>query len=62
MISLLKDTKAPPYARWSAIWTLDAIEQGKKGESAIIAALKDQDPTVRMQKRFEWPALTRHSS
>ena len=49
IVSLLKDSKAPGYGRWSAIWTLDAIDAGKKGRSAIIAALKDKDSSVRMQ-------------
>ncbi len=49
IVSLLKDSKAPAYAKWSAIWTLDSIDGGKKGRSTIIAALKDKDISVRMQ-------------
>ncbi|MDB6027231.1 MAG: hypothetical protein JWM68_3454 [Verrucomicrobiales bacterium] len=49
IVSLLKDTKAPAYARWSAIWTLDAIDQGVKSRSDIIRALKDKDASVVMQ-------------
>ena len=46
---LLKDTRAPPYARWFAIWTLDAIDGGQKQRKAILAALKDKDAGVQMQ-------------
>jgi putative heme-binding domain-containing protein len=53
LASLLNDTGAPPYARWSAIWTLDAIDGGKKGRKAILAALKDEDPTVQAQAARE---------
>ncbi len=45
----LKDAKAPAYARWSAIWTLDRMNGGKAGRAEIIAALRDSDATVRMQ-------------
>ena len=51
--SLLKNTKAPAWARWHAIWTLDAIDGGKKARKQIIAALKDNDPTVQMQAARE---------
>ena len=47
--ALLKDTKAAAWARWSAIWTLDAIDGGRKARKKIIAALNDKDPTVQMQ-------------
>jgi putative membrane-bound dehydrogenase-like protein len=46
---LLADTKAPAHARWSAIWALDRIDEGKAGRAAILAALKDADPSVRRQ-------------
>jgi putative heme-binding domain-containing protein len=49
LASLLKDTKAPPCARWSAIWTLDAIDGGKKERRVILSALKDKDATVQAQ-------------
>ncbi len=49
LVSLIKDKKAPAYARWSAIWTLDRIDNGKKGRATIIAALNDKDTTVRLQ-------------
>ena len=49
LLALMKDSKAPSYARWFAIWTLDAIDGGKKERKAIIAALKDKDETVEMQ-------------
>jgi putative heme-binding domain-containing protein len=53
LASLLKDTKAPPWARWSAIWTLDAIDGGKKKHRAILSALKDKDATVQAQAARE---------
>ena len=53
LASLLKDTKAPPYARWSAIWTLDAIDGGKRERKVILAALKDRDATVQAQAARE---------
>jgi putative heme-binding domain-containing protein len=53
LASLLKDTKAPPCARWSAIWTLDAIDGGKKERKVILSALKDKDATVQAQAARE---------
>jgi putative heme-binding domain-containing protein len=53
LAALLKNTKAPPYARWSAIWTLDAIDGGKKDRKAILAALNDKDATVQAQAARE---------
>lgn len=53
LASLLKNTRAPPYARWSAIWTLDAIDGGKKEQKVILAALKDKDATVQAQAARE---------
>jgi putative heme-binding domain-containing protein len=53
LVALLKDTKAAAWARWSAIWTLDAIDGGKKARKKIIAALNDKDPTVQMQAERE---------
>jgi putative heme-binding domain-containing protein len=49
LVALLKNKKAPAYARWSAIWTLDAIDGGTMNRSAIIAALSDKDVTVQAQ-------------
>jgi putative heme-binding domain-containing protein len=49
VLKLLKDGSAPSYARWFAIWTLDALDGGKKQRKAIMAALKDNDVTVEMQ-------------
>jgi len=49
VLALLRDTKAPAYARWSAIWTLDRMNGGKAGRAEIISALRDGDATVRMQ-------------
>ena len=53
LAALLKNTKAPPYARWSAIWTMDAIDGGKINHQAILAALNDKDPTVQAQAARE---------
>ncbi len=53
LASLVKNTKAPPCARWSAIWTLDAIDGGKKKHKAILSALKDKDATVQAQAARE---------
>lgn len=53
LAALLKNTKAPPYARWSAIWTLDAIDGGTNEHQAILAALQDKDPTVQSQAARE---------
>ena len=51
VFDLLADTHAPAYARWHAIWTLDAIDGGKMGRSTIIDILKNpaEDVSVRMQ-------------
>jgi putative membrane-bound dehydrogenase-like protein len=49
LAALLKDPHAPSYARWSAIWSLDAIDAGKKARQAILAALSDPDVTVQTQ-------------
>lgn len=53
LVKLLQDTKAASYARWSALWTLDAMDGGKKEDKAIIAALQDKDVTVEMQAARE---------
>ncbi len=53
LTALLKNTRAPSYARWSAIWALDAIDGGQKGRPAILAALRDKDPTVQAQAARE---------
>ena len=49
LAALLKDRQAPASARWSAIWTLDAIDGGQKERKAILRALDDTDATVQMQ-------------
>jgi putative membrane-bound dehydrogenase-like protein len=49
LVALVQDQKAPPYARWSAIWTLDQIADGSAGRATIVAALADPDPSVRRQ-------------
>ncbi|HEV8606988.1 MAG TPA: PVC-type heme-binding CxxCH protein [Tepidisphaeraceae bacterium] len=53
VIALLKDVKAPAYARWSAIWTLDRMDGGKMARAEIIARLRDGEATVRMQAARE---------
>jgi putative membrane-bound dehydrogenase-like protein len=47
--TLLRDQRAPPRARWHAIWTLDAVDGGKAGRDAILGAARDADPSVRRQ-------------
>ncbi|MDB6058960.1 MAG: putative rane-bound dehydrogenase, partial [Verrucomicrobiales bacterium] len=48
--ALLADTKAPAYARWHAIWTLDAIDGGKSARQEIVAIVAgDLDVSVRAQ-------------
>jgi putative heme-binding domain-containing protein len=53
LVSLLKKKRAPAYAKWSAIWALDAIGGGTSGHKAILAALDDPDPTVQAQAARE---------
>ena len=53
VLKLFKDNNAPSYARWFALWTLDAIDGGKKESKAVIAALKDKDVSVEMQAARE---------
>lgn len=48
--ALLSDTKAPAYARWHAIWTLDAIDGAKSARQDVIRiAAGDADVSVRAQ-------------
>lgn len=37
------------HARWSAIWTLDAIDGGRAQRQSILSALHDPDATVQAQ-------------
>jgi putative membrane-bound dehydrogenase-like protein len=55
LLALLNDTKAPAFARWSAIWTLDRIDNGKGGHAAIINVAKNtsEDAAVRRQAMRE---------
>jgi putative membrane-bound dehydrogenase-like protein len=46
---LLADPIAPPYARWHALWTLDAFDHDELARKAIAAAANDADPGVRRQ-------------
>jgi putative heme-binding domain-containing protein len=50
LVALLGNAGAPPHARWHAIWALDAIDAARP---AILALLRDADPTVRMQAARE---------
>lgn len=47
--AVLADAKAPPHARWSAIWTLDAVDGGTASAAAVTKALADADASVRRQ-------------
>jgi putative heme-binding domain-containing protein len=51
LVAMVNDAKAPAYARWSAIWTLDRIDDGKAGRAAVIGLLTNPNVTtsVRMQ-------------
>jgi len=51
LVAIVKDEKAAPHARWSAIWTLDKLDSGKAGRDAILAVMKDDAAplSVRMQ-------------
>ncbi len=62
VLKLFKDDKAPSYARWFALWTLDAIDAGKKERKAIIAALKDKDVSVEMQAARELGTRSVHQA
>ncbi len=56
---LLADKTTPATSRWNAIWTLDAMDGGKAGRDAILAALADPEPSVRRQAARELG--TRHA-
>jgi len=48
--ALLADSSAPPYARWHAIWTLDALDAGSSARQEILTvAGGDADVSVRAQ-------------
>jgi putative heme-binding domain-containing protein len=53
LASLLADQAAASHARWSAIWTLDAIDGGQEEHKAILSALQDKDATVHAQAARE---------
>jgi len=53
VLKVMKDSSAPSYARWFALWTLDAMDGGKKESKAILAALKDKDVSLEMQAARE---------
>ena len=50
---ILQDSNAPTWARWSALWTLDRIDEGKASRQVIVAALNDRDVSVRRQAARE---------
>jgi putative heme-binding domain-containing protein len=47
--ALVANAGAPPRARWSAIWTLDGIDEGKSGRTEILAAARDPELSTRLQ-------------
>ena len=49
LVELVRDTSAAACSRWHAIWALDAIDGGKSGRGAILAAVVDHDASVRRQ-------------
>jgi putative heme-binding domain-containing protein len=49
LVKLLGHSDAPRFARWHAIWTLDAIDGGVAGRKAILDAAGDRDASVRSQ-------------
>jgi putative membrane-bound dehydrogenase-like protein len=51
LIALLKDTKAPPYARWHAVWALDRIDGGKAGREAIVGIVRNGDENVSVRRQ-----------
>lgn len=55
LLALINDSKAPPFARWSAIWTIDRIDEGKPGRAAIIdiARNPNEEAGVRRQAMRE---------
>jgi len=55
LLALLNDAKAPAFARWSAIWTLDRIDAGKAAHAAIINIAKNssEEASVRRQAMRE---------
>lgn len=53
LAAVVKSSGAKPWARWSAIWTLDAIDGGKKERNVIIGVLNDKDATVQAQAARE---------
>jgi putative heme-binding domain-containing protein len=58
LIRLVGDRAAAPRARWHAIWALDAIDGGQAGRKAILRAVDDPTPSVRIQAIRElltWP-------
>ncbi|MDB6041378.1 MAG: hypothetical protein JWM99_5219 [Verrucomicrobiales bacterium] len=46
---LLEDRSAPVVARWSAIWTLNAIDDGRAARQSILTAAQDSDQSVQLQ-------------
>jgi putative heme-binding domain-containing protein len=49
LVKLLGDPDAPGFARWHAIWTLDAVDGGVSGRAAILNAIGDRDASIRAQ-------------
>jgi putative heme-binding domain-containing protein len=49
LVNLVGDPGTPRYARWHAIWALDAIDGGVAARTAILDAAGDRDASVRAQ-------------
>ena len=52
LVALLSDAKAPAYARWFAIWTLDRIDKGTAGRDAILKIAKSDAEFAFVPRRF----------
>jgi hypothetical protein len=46
---LMRDPAAPHRARWHAIWVLDGVDAGRAGRDAIVEAVDDPAPSIRIQ-------------
>jgi putative heme-binding domain-containing protein len=49
LVKLLGDPAASRFARWHAIWALDAIDGGVAARAAVLSATGDGDASVRAQ-------------
>jgi putative heme-binding domain-containing protein len=46
---LLEDHSASSFARWSAIWALNEIDEGRAARQSILSAALDSDQSVQLQ-------------